>query len=160
MLLLIVALPGGAAGQSMFAEANFADSQYSALVEVVAMQETDLRDSFSGFKMYLANLRVIDVYYGSMRKETEIEIQINVSYFGMDNSLEIMSRPFILSFCRSDRAVYYTYRDFLILPANDANVAEFEKLRINGTDFDGSNDCTSTNFDLEPIEVDSTQEGD
>ncbi len=144
-------LSANVSAQSLFAEANFSDSQYSALIEPLSMQETDLRDSFSGFKLYLATVRVLDVYFGPLKKESEIEIQINVSYIGMAGGLETMSQPFILSFCRSEDEIYYTYRDYLILPANEANVAEFERLRRNGTDFDGDNDCTSTNFDLEPI---------
>ena len=146
--------------QSIFAESNFSEAQHSALIEPISLEETDLRDSFSGFRLYLAAVRVADVYYGPLKENEEIEIQINAWMIGLDGQLEIMSEPFILSFCESPDGTYYTNDNFVILPANEANIAEFERLRAKGTDFDGKHDCHSTNFDLGPIAVEPEVNGD
>ena len=152
--LLLMLLPTAAFTQALFAEANFSDQQFSALVENISLEETDLRSSFSGFQLYLAKVRVLDVYFGDLETEAEIDIQLNVSYLGKKYTLENMRSPYILSFCRSEAGVFFTNRDFLIIPANEINVKEFKRLRTEGTDFDGENDCSSTNFDLEPIAID------
>lgn len=146
-------LPSPALPQALFAEANFSDQQYSALVENLSLEETDLRSPFSGFQLYRAKVRIKDVYFGELEPGAELDIQINVAYFGKGNYLKAMSKPYILSFCRSDTGAYFTNRDFLIITGNDINIAEFERLRAEGTDFDGENDCTSTNFELLPVEV-------
>lgn len=151
--LLLLSLPGAVLAQALFAEANFSDQQYSALLENVALEETELRSAFSGFKLHFARARVLDVYFGDLDVGDEIDIQINVAYFGLQHTLENMQQPYILSFCRSETGVYFTNRDFLIIPANEINIKEFNRLRTEGTDFDGNNDCSSTNFDLEPIAI-------
>ena len=150
---ILLLLPNALLGQALFAEANFSDQQYSALIENVTLEATDLRSSFSGFQLYLAKAQVLDVYFGDLETGEQIDIQVNVSYLGMKNTLKNMQQPYILSFCRSEDGVYYTNRDFLIIPANEINLKEFNRLRTEGTDFDGNNDCTSTNFDLEPIAI-------
>lgn len=61
-----------------------------------------------------------------------------------------MSRPYLLSFCQSDEGIYYTNRNFLIIQGNETNIQEFERLRKEGTEFDGKNDCALSNFNLEP----------
>ena len=147
-------LPGGAIAQALFAEANFSDQQYSALLENLSIEETDLRSSFSGFQLYLVKARVLDVYFGDLDAGAEIDIQLNISYLGKKDTLKRIEGPYILSFCRSPDGIYFTNRDFLIITANDINVKEFNRLRTEGTDFDGNNDCSSTNFDLEPIAID------
>ena len=152
--VLLLALPVTVFAQALFAEANFSDQQFSALVENASIEESDLRSSFTGFKLYIVKARVLDVYFGDLEASDEIDIQINVSYFGMKHTLENMTRPYILSFCKSEEGVYFTNRDFLIIPATDINMKEFNRLRAEGTDFDGNNDCSSTNFDLEPISID------
>ncbi len=146
-------LSGTAGAQALFAEANFSDQQYSALIENVSLEATDLRSSFSGFQLYLGRVEILDVYFGDLEVGEQIDIQLNVAYFGMKNTLENMQEPYILSFCRSEAGVYYTNRDFLIIPANAINLKEFRRLQAEGTDFDGNNDCSSTNFDLEPIAI-------
>ena len=146
-------LPGVILGQALFAEANFSDQQYSALMENLSLEETDLRSAFSGFQLYRARVRIVDVYFGHLEVGDEIDIQINVSYLGKNNRLEYMQRPYILSFCKSEDGIYYTNRDFLIIPASEININEFRRLRSEGTDFDGNNDCTSSNFDLEPVAI-------
>ena len=151
--LLLLLLPCSALAQALFAEANFSDQQYSALIENISLQESDLRSAFSGFQLYLARVRVHDVYFGNLESGDEIEIQLNVAYFGKKRTLEIIRQPYILSFCRSEGGVFYTNRDFLIIPANEVNVKEFNRLRSEGTEFDGNNDCSSSNFDLEPIAI-------
>ena len=93
-----------------------------------------------------------------MKPGTEIEIQINVPYIAKSAYLEIMQAPFIVSFCGTADGVYYTNRDFLVLPANEANLTEFRRLAEEGTDFDGKNDCTNTNLDLGPITIDRPDE--
>ena len=153
-MLFSLALPVSTFAQALFAEANFSDQQYSALVENISLEETDLRSPFSGFQLYLAKARVLDVYFGELESGAEIDIQLNVSYLGKKNRLEYMRSPYILSFCRSEDGVFYTNRDFLIIPANEINIKEFNRLRTEGTDFDGKNDCSSTNYDLEPIAID------
>ena len=152
-ILLLLSLPGAILAQALFAEANFSDQQYSALLENVSLEETDLRSSFSGFQLFLAKARIRDVYFGELDVGDEIDIQLNVSYLGMKNTLENMQRPYILSFCSSADGVFFTNRDFLIIPANEINLKEFKRLRAEGSDFDGENDCSSTNFDLEPIAI-------
>lgn len=147
-------LSGTALGQALFAEANFSDQQYSALLENITLEETDLRSSFSGFQLYLARARVLDVYFGDLTKGAEIDIQLNVSYLGKKHTIENLQQPYILSFCRSEEGIFYTNRDFLIIPAKEINIKEFNRLRADGTDFDGNNDCSSTNFDLEPVVID------
>lgn len=151
---LALLMPATSFAQALFAEANFSDQQYSALIENQSIEETDLRSAFSGFQLFLVKARILDVYYGDVKAGDEIEIQVNVAYLGMKRTLENMTRPYILSFCSSDSGVYFTNRDFLIIPANDINVKEFNRLKAEGTDFDGNNDCSSTNFDLEPISTD------
>ena len=149
----LLLLPGVILGQALFAEANFSDQQYSALIENLSLEETDLRSAFSGFQLYRAKVRIVDVYFGDLEVGDEIDIQINVSYLGKNNRLEYMQRPYILSFCKSEDGIYYTNRDFLIIPASEINIKEFRRLRTEGTDFDGNNDCTSSNFDLEPVAI-------
>lgn len=151
--LLLLPLPGVVMAQALFAEANFSDQQYSALLENVSLEETDLRSAFSGFQLYLARVRILDVYYGDVDVGDEIDIQINVSYLGMKHTLENLQTPYILSFCRAESGIYFTNRDFLIIPASPVNIKEFKRLRAEGTDFDGNNDCSSTNFDLEPFPI-------
>ena len=151
--LFLALVSGAASAQALFAEANFSDQQFSALVENIALEETDLRSAFSGFQLYLARVRIQDVYFGDLESGDEIDIQINVSYLGKEHTLRNMEQPYILSFCRSDAGVYYTNRDFLIIPAIEINIKEFNRLRAEGTDFDGNNDCASTNFDLEPVDT-------
>ena len=155
VVLSLLSLPGAILAQALFAEANFSDQQYSALLENVTLEETDLRSSFSGFQLFLAKARILDVYFGELELDVgdEIDVQINVSYLGMKNTLENMQRPYILSFCSSEEGVFFTNRDFLVIPANDINLKEFSRLQAEGTDFDGENDCSSTNFDLEPIAI-------
>ena len=154
VLVACLLLPTKASAQALFAEANFSDQQYSALLENLSMEETDLRSAFSGFQLYLVKARVLDVYFGELEAGEEIDIQLNISYLGKTATVERIKERFILSFCRSADGVYFTNRDFLIITANELNVKEFNRLRTEGTDFDGNNDCTSTNFDLEPIALD------
>ena len=151
---LLLAVAGPADAQSIFAEANYSDSQYSALVEPVSIVETDLPDALTSYQMHRVTVRVVESYFGPVKKGAEIEIQINVPYIARNSYLEIMDEPFIVSFCGSDGGVYYTNRDYLVLPANDANLAEFRRLGEEGTDFDGKNDCTNTNLDIGPITID------
>lgn len=152
-ILLLFLWSGATFAQALFAEANFSDQQYSALIENVSLEETDLRSTFSGFQLYLARAQILDVYFGDLEAGDEIDIQINVSYFGMKHTLENMRKPYILSFCKSEEGVYFSNRDFLIIPASEVNIKEFKRLRTEGTDFDGDNDCASSNFDLEPIAI-------
>ncbi len=139
--------------QSIFAEANYSDSQYSALVEPISNVETDLRDAFTSYKMHRVTVRIVESYFGPVKKDAEIEIQINVPYIARNAYLEIMQSQFIVSFCGSNDGVYYTNRDYLVLPANEANLAEFRRLKEEGTDFDGEHDCTNSNLDLGPITI-------
>ncbi len=157
-LLVLMSMSGTSAAQSIFAEANFSDSQYSALVEPLSVVETDLRDAFSSYQLHRVSVRVLETYYGSVKAGAEIEIQINVPYISKRNYLDVMSEAFIVSFCGSAEGAYYTNREYLVLPANEANLREFERLRENGTDFDGKNDCTNTNLDLGPIAIESADE--
>ncbi len=153
-LLLFALLSGTARAQSIFVEENFSDSQHSALVQTISLEETNLRDFFSGFRLYQASLRILDVYFGPLKKGDEIDVQLNVWLVGLDGQVETMlSAPFILSFCNSEEGVYFTNSNFVILPADDTHVAEFERLRKQGTDFDGKHDCGSSNFDLGPIAI-------
>ena len=158
-LLVWLLAAGTAVAQSIFAEANFSDSQHSALVEPVAVTETDLRDAFTSYQMHRVTVRIVESYFGPLKEAAEIEVQINVPYIARSAYLEIMSAPFILSFCSSGDGVYYTNRDYLVLPANEANLAEFRRLAKEGTDFDGRNDCTNTNLDLGPITIDPEDQG-
>ena len=153
-LVLFLLIPIGARSQALFAEANFSDQQYSALVENMSLRETDLRSPFSGFSLFMTQVKVLDVFFGDLDAGDEIEIQLNVAYFGRDNTLKHVAGMYILSFCKSANGVYYTNRDFLVIAANEVNIAEFERLRRAGTDFDGNHDCSSTNFDLPPLEID------
>ncbi len=153
-LIFCLLLPSSVFAQALFAEANFSDQQYSALIENLSLTKSDLGDPSTGFVLYLASVRIIEVYYGELEVGNEIDIQVNVSYLGRKNTLVVMSSPYILSFCRSDSGVYFTNRDFLIIPANQGNLGEFNRLRREGTNFDGKNDCTSTNFDLQPVSID------
>lgn len=150
-LALLLLIPVSARLQALFVEANFSDQQHSALVENISLRETDLRTSFSGFSLFLTRVKVLDVFFGDLDAGDEIEIQLNVAYFGRDNTLKHVEGTYILSFCESADGVYYTNRDYLVIAANEINIAEFERLRREGTDFDGNHDCTSTNFDLPPI---------
>ena len=155
VLAILALFAGTARAQSIFAEENFSESQHSALLQTLSLEETEHGDFFTGFRLYLASVRVLDVYYGDLKKSDEIDVQINVWLIGLDAQVERMSAgPFILSFCSSPEGVYYTNTNFVILPADDAHVAEFERLRKQGTDFDGKHDCGSSNFDLGPIVID------
>ena len=154
VFLVLALTANNALAQSLFAEANYSDSQYSALVEQVAVTETDLRDAFTNYQMYRVTVQIIERYFGPLKAGAEIEVQINVPYIARSAYLDVMSAPFILSFCSSGDGVYYTNRDYLVLPANEANLAEFRRLAEEGTDFDGRNDCTNTNLDLGPITID------
>ena len=153
VLFFALSPAGMALAQSIFAEANYSDSQYSALVEPLSVVETELRDSFTSYQMHRVTVRVLESYYGPVKKGAEIEIQINVPYIGRNRWLDIMSEPFIVSFCGAADAIYYTNRDFLVLPANEANLAEFQRLREEGSDFDGKNDCTNTNLEIQKLTV-------
>lgn len=139
--------------QALFAEANFSDMQYSALVKNISLEETDLGNVFSGFALFAAKVGVIDVYYGDLKAGDEIDVQINVAYIGRKHTLKNMNKPYILSFCKSEDGTYYTNRDFIVIPASKVNIKEFIRLKKEGTDFDGNHDCTSTNFDLKPVRI-------
>ena len=103
--------------------------------------------------MHRVTVQVLETYFGPVKEGAEIEIQVNVPHIARNAYLEIMSEPFIVSFCGSCNGVYYTNRDYLVLPANAANLAEFQRLSEEGTDFDGEHDCTNTNLDLGPITI-------
>ena len=152
-MLLTVLLAGNAHAQSIFAESNYSDSQHSALVEAISVVETDLPESSTSHQMHRVTVRVVETYFGSAKEGDEIEIQINVPYIAKSAYLEIMSEPFIVSFCSSCDETYYTNRDYLVLPANEVNLGEFRRLAEESTDFDGEHDCTNTNLDLGPITI-------
>lgn len=50
-------------------------------------------------------------------------------------------------------SAFSDYQLFLVIPANAINVREFNRLKAEGTDFDGESDCCNTNFDLEPVSI-------
>ena len=152
--IFLLAFPITLSAQSLFAEANFSDMQYTALVNNISLEESDLGEAWTGWSLFLAKVKIQDVYYGDLKDDETIDIQIYVSYLGRKHTLEKLAGRYILSFCKSEDGLYYTNRDFLVMPDSPENLKELERLSVEGTDFDGNNDCTSTNYDLKPVRID------
>lgn len=146
IFIVIMLISIYSSAQALFAEANFADSQFSALVNKVDLKEAKEQPFYTGFKLYSAKLEIVDVYYGNLKPGSMIDMNLYVSYLGLKNTLEAMAGNYILSFCQSKSGIFYTNRDFLIINANPVNIAEFERLRKEGSNFDGNHDCASTNY--------------
>ncbi len=151
LILFSVSSPADA----LFAETNFIDSPFSALVRNMELKKGEEYPGWSGFQLYHARLKIVDVYYGDLNRNDEIDIRLNLDVLGLKGLLETVQQDYIVSFCQSKSGIYYTYRNYLILPAREDIVAQFEGFRTKGADLGGDHDCTPTNYhELDPDAAD------
>lgn len=141
-------------GHSMFVEPNFVDTQYSVLFEPLGFEKADSSDPINdhiplSWIAYDVRARVVDVYQGDFETGETLDLLIYLTH-PLKTSEAYLENRFLFSFCKSTRGIYYSSRDFLLLPANVGNVAKFEEIRERGTDYEGSGDYSSNYPSLNP----------
>ncbi len=139
---------------SMWVEPNFVDTQYSALLESQAVtlipKDHDIHNHIPlGWKPFKVKAKITDVYKGDLVKGEDIELLVYVSMLSKSQP-EWIKGQFLLSFCKSEKGVYYTSRDYLIQPSQSANILKFSQIRDHGTDHEGTGDCVGNYPDLNP----------
>ena len=130
---------------SMWVEPNFVDTQYSALLNSVKVNEIESTDIHKhipfGWMPYSVKAEVRDVYKGDIKKGDMIEVLIYIPLMSK-YQLRTIENEFILSFCKSKSGVFYTSRNSLVQEPTAGNVNKFEQVRKHGTDYSGSGDCS------------------
>jgi len=152
LLIIVIALllSNICMAKSMWIETNYADAEYTALLEAVDIKESGFESPVFGFKPYYVEAKILDVYFGDIKENEFIDLLVYITP-PFDWSLSRIKDKFILSFCRSNSGVFYTHRNYLIVDAEPDNIKTFKFVRQNGTDHEGSNDCSFTNYeDLNP----------
>ncbi|MCX7552264.1 hypothetical protein OS175_00110 [Marinicella sp. S1101] len=139
---------------SMWVEPNYVDTAYSALLKSSSVKkvptEDDIHDHIPfGWWPYRVKAEVLDVYKGPLKVGDEIELLVYVSVLSQLHN-ELQKDAFLVSFCLSKNGVYYTSRDYLVQQAKPANTQRFAAVRENGTDYEGSGDCSGNYPSLNP----------
>lgn len=140
---------------SMWIEPNYVDTEYSVLLRNIKLEKIDMsHDIYDhipfGWIPYQVVAQIEDVYKGEINKNESLDLLVYVSALGVKNTVKKISGKYLLSFCKSKGGIYYTSRDYLIQNPSIDNVKKFELVRDNGTDYEGSGDCSGNYPSLNP----------
>jgi len=142
---------------SMWVEPNFVDTEYSVLFESVAVKEIEDDDDFfdprwvfGGWTSYRVKANVVEVYKGELIEGTMVDLLVHTSMLSKGSQEAKINGHFILSFCKSERGVFYNSRDFLITTPAPGNISKFRDIKKSGTDYEGSGDCSGNYPELDP----------
>lgn len=160
LLWLGAALPATAA--SMWIGPNFVDTSHSVLFDSRGVERVPSDHPMHahipfGWVPHRVRAQVVETYKGALQPGAPIEVLVYLTW-PLDDGLETLRGRFLLSFCKAANGTYYTSRDFLLTAATDANIAGFRAVRDQGSDYEGSGDCSGNYPDLDPDRHDAAAE--
>lgn len=112
---------------SIHSRANYYGATHSALIKAKSYRQyKELGDVNRIETPYLVEAETIEVFYGDV---PEIFEYIYWGFPGDDpESRGIIDKPALLSFCSSDKGIYYMYENFAHIPATRENIKDFSKM--------------------------------
>lgn len=133
LLLVFVGLPA----QSQYLESDFADSEFSIKGRAHDFAVASSR-ALDG-RTYIAQVEVLDVYYGDINVGDKIELIIMADDILKSlNRDRILEGEFATSFCKSRHGIYFTSR---LYRPREKTFAKLKQYREEGTDYWDSHDC-------------------